>query len=34
VGDIVIVIAYARMPFEDAKNFSPKIVFPKEGNLL
>jgi aspartate 1-decarboxylase len=34
VGDIVIVIAYARMPLEEAKKFSPKIVFPKEGNLL
>mgnify|MGYP003338776501 CR=1 FL=1 len=34
VGDVVIVISYARMPFEEAKTFSPKIVFPKEGNQL
>ena len=34
VGDIVIVISYARMPYDEAKTFSPKIVFPKEGNLL
>jgi len=34
VGDVVIVISYARMPYEDAKNFTPKLVFPKEGNQL
>lgn len=34
VGDTVIVIAYARMPIEEAKTFKPKIVFPKEGNKL
>lgn len=34
VGDIVIVIAYARMDFEKAKNFQPSIVFPKNGNRL
>lgn len=34
VGDVVIVIAYARMPYEEAQHFTPKIVFPKEGNLL
>src|SRR5579863_1916132 len=34
VGDIVIVISYAIMEFEDAKTFAPKIVFPKEGNML
>ena len=33
-GDIVIVISYARMPFELAKTFKPWIIFPKEGNLL
>jgi len=32
VGDIVIVIAYATMDFEEAKTFKPSIVFPKEGN--
>ncbi len=34
VGDIVIVISYARMAFEAAKTFAPWIVFPKEGNRL
>ena len=34
VGDIIIIISYAILDFEEAKNFSPRIVFPKEGNLL
>jgi aspartate 1-decarboxylase len=34
VGDIVIVLSYARMDFEDAKKFKPWVVFPKEGNRL
>lgn len=34
VGDIVIIISYARMDFEKARAFQPWIVFPKEGNLL
>ena len=33
-GDIVIVISYATMDFEEAKNFKPCIIFPKEGNKL
>lgn len=33
-GDIVIVISYATMDFEEAKNFKPSIIFPKEGNKL
>lgn len=28
VGDIIIVIAYASMDFEEAKNFKPMLVFP------
>ncbi|MBK21548.1 MAG: aspartate 1-decarboxylase [Flavobacteriales bacterium] len=28
VGDIIIIIAYAQMDFEKAKNFKPTIVFP------
>ncbi len=28
VGDIVIIIAYASMEFEEAKNFKPTIIFP------
>ncbi len=34
VGDIVIIISYAHMDFEEAKKFKPSIVFPKEGNKL
>jgi aspartate 1-decarboxylase len=34
VGDIVIVISYARMDFEKAKNFQPRIVFPDSDNRL
>jgi len=34
VGDIVIVISYARMNFEAAKEFTPWIVFPKDGNKI
>lgn len=34
VGDIVIVISYATMDFEEAKTFKPSIVFPKDGNRL
>ena len=34
VGDVVIVISYATMDFDEAKKFSPWIVFPKEGNKL
>lgn len=29
VGDIVIVIAYASMDFEEAKTFKPMLVFPE-----
>ncbi len=32
-GDIVVVISYALMDFEQAKSFQPSIVFPKEGNI-
>ena len=34
VGDIIIIISYAKMDFEKAKTFTPHIVFPKEGNRL
>ncbi len=30
VGDIVIVVAYARMKLEEARKFRPTIVFPDE----
>jgi len=34
VGDVVVIISYAAMEFEEAKKFKPCIVFPKEGNKL
>lgn len=34
LGDIIIIISYAQMPFEEAKVFQPSIVFPKAGNKL
>jgi len=33
-GDVVIIISYAHMDFEQAKTFKPSLVFPKEGNKL
>jgi len=32
VGDIVIVVSYASMEFEEAKRFKPTIVFPNTSN--
>ena len=34
VGDVVVIISYASMDFEEAKKFKPTVVFPKEGNRL
>ena len=34
VGDVVIIMSYARLNFEKAKSFNPWVVFPKEGNKL
>lgn len=34
VGDVVIIISYATMDFEEAKSFQPSLVFPKDGNKL
>ncbi|MBR4999965.1 MAG: aspartate 1-decarboxylase [Rikenellaceae bacterium] len=28
VGDLIIIISYALMDFEEAKNFKPSIIFP------
>uniref|UniRef100_UPI0035699988 aspartate 1-decarboxylase n=1 Tax=Mangrovibacterium sp. TaxID=1961364 RepID=UPI0035699988 len=28
VGDVVIIISYATMDFEEAKSFKPQLVFP------
>ena len=34
VGDVVIIISYATMDFEEAKKFTAIAIFPKEGNKL
>lgn len=34
VGDVVIIISYASMDFEEAKSFKPTIIFPDELNRL
>ena len=34
VDDVVIIISYATMGFEEAKTFKPAIVFPNEENNL
>lgn len=34
VGDIIIVISYALMTPEEAKNHKPIVVFPRPGNRL
>ena len=33
-GDIVIIISYARMEFEEAKAFKPWVIFPGADNKL
>jgi aspartate 1-decarboxylase len=33
-GDIIVIISYATMNIEEAKQFKPWVVFPKEGNKL
>ena len=35
VGDIIIIISYAMMDYEEAKTFNPRIIFPNsETNTL
>jgi aspartate 1-decarboxylase len=34
VGDIIIIISYASMDFEEAKKFKPSIIFPDASNRL
>jgi aspartate 1-decarboxylase len=34
IGDVVIVVSYAQMDFEEAKSFKPTIVFPQSDNKL
>lgn len=34
IGDIVIIISYAGMELEEAKNYKPVLIFPNEKNKL
>lgn len=34
VGDIVIIISYCHMNYDEAKSFKPTLVFPDENNRL
>lgn len=34
VGDIVIIISYASMQFDEAKKYKPVVIFPDEHNQL
>lgn len=34
VGDIIIIISYASMDMEEAKQFKPVVIFPDEQNRL
>jgi aspartate 1-decarboxylase len=34
VGDMVIIISYASMDFEEAKTFKPNLIFPTPENRL
>lgn len=34
VGDVIIIISYASMEFEEAKKFKPTVVFPNADNKL
>lgn len=34
VGDLVVIISYASMEWEEAKSFKPSVVFPDKENRL
>ncbi len=34
IGDLVIIVSYARMDFEEAKSHKPHLVFPGPNNQL
>lgn len=34
VGDKIIIVSYASMEFEEARNFKPSILFPNDQNSL
>ena len=33
VGDLLIIASYASMDFEEAKNWHPTVIFPKDNHL-
>ncbi len=34
VGDLVIIVSYASLDFEEAKSFKPAIIFPDKNNQI
>lgn len=34
VGDLVIIVSFATMDFEEAKMFRPSVIFPKDNKLI
>lgn len=34
VGDLIVIISYASMEWEEAKSFKPSVIFPDEANRL
>lgn len=34
IGDVLVIVSYAMMDFEDAKTFVPTVVHPAPGNKL
>ena len=34
IGDVIIIISYASMDFEEAKTFVPSVVFPDDNNKI
>ena len=34
VGDVIIIMSYAQLPFEEAKKYQPILVFPDDRNKL
>ncbi len=33
-GDVLIIMSYCMLDFEEAKTFRPQVIFPLEGNTL
>lgn len=33
-GDLVIIVSYATMDFEEAKNWKPTVIFPKNNKVV